>query len=110
VVLTRDGYTVRQAVEDWLEHGLSSRDKATRDANLTPPAALLFASTADSSPHLPTPPTLLTPKQERHRPAVKTRDRSRITSHSLQIAGTPWRTRLDGEAPGGERGNRKPRP
>jgi integrase len=33
VVLTRDGYTVRQAVEDWLEHGLSSRDKATRDAN-----------------------------------------------------------------------------
>jgi integrase len=33
VVLTRDGYTVRQAVEDWLEHGLSNRDKATRDAN-----------------------------------------------------------------------------
>jgi integrase len=33
VVLTRDGATVRQVVEDWLEHGLSSRDKATRDAN-----------------------------------------------------------------------------
>jgi hypothetical protein len=33
VVLTRDGCTVREAVEDWLEHGLSSRDKATRDAN-----------------------------------------------------------------------------
>jgi integrase len=33
VVLTRDGTTVRQVVEDWLEHGLSSRDKATRDAN-----------------------------------------------------------------------------
>jgi integrase len=33
VVLTRDGYTVCQAVEDWLEHGLSGRDKATRDAN-----------------------------------------------------------------------------
>lgn len=33
LVLTRDGYTVRQAVEDWLEHGLGSRDKATRDAN-----------------------------------------------------------------------------
>jgi integrase len=33
VVLTRDGYAVRQAVEDWMEHGLSSRDKATRDAN-----------------------------------------------------------------------------
>jgi hypothetical protein len=33
VVLTRDGYTVRQAVEDWLEHGFGSRDKATRDAN-----------------------------------------------------------------------------
>jgi hypothetical protein len=33
LVLTRDGYTVRQAVEDWLEHGLSNRDKATRDVN-----------------------------------------------------------------------------
>jgi hypothetical protein len=33
VVLTRYGYTVRQAVEDWLEHGLSNRDKAARDAN-----------------------------------------------------------------------------
>jgi hypothetical protein len=33
LVLTRDGYTVRQAVEDWLEHGLSSRGKATRDVN-----------------------------------------------------------------------------
>lgn len=33
VVLTRDSYAVRQAVEDWLEHGLSSREKATRDAN-----------------------------------------------------------------------------
>ena len=33
VVLIRDGCTVREAVEDWLEHGLSSRDKATRDAN-----------------------------------------------------------------------------
>jgi integrase len=33
VVLTRDGFTVRQAVADWLEHGLSSRDKATRQAN-----------------------------------------------------------------------------
>ena len=28
VVVTRDGCTVREAVEDWLEHGLSSRDKA----------------------------------------------------------------------------------
>jgi hypothetical protein len=25
--------TMRHAVEDWLEHGLSSREKATRDAN-----------------------------------------------------------------------------
>jgi hypothetical protein len=33
VVLTLDGFTVRQAVEDWLEHGLSGRDKATREAN-----------------------------------------------------------------------------
>jgi integrase len=33
VVLTRDGSTVREAVEDWLEHGLSSRDKATYDVN-----------------------------------------------------------------------------
>jgi Phage integrase, N-terminal SAM-like domain len=33
LVLARDGYTVRQVVEDWLEHGLSSREKATRDAN-----------------------------------------------------------------------------
>jgi integrase len=33
VVLTGDGCTVREAVEDWLEHGLSSRDKATRNTN-----------------------------------------------------------------------------
>jgi hypothetical protein len=33
LVLAQDSYTVRQAVDDWLEHGLSSRDKATRDAN-----------------------------------------------------------------------------
>jgi hypothetical protein len=33
LVLARDGYSVRQAVEDWLEHGLSSREKATRDAS-----------------------------------------------------------------------------
>ena len=32
-VLTRDGYTVGQAVEDWLEHGLSNRDKATCEVN-----------------------------------------------------------------------------
>jgi hypothetical protein len=49
---------------------------------------------------LPTPPTLLTPKQHRHRPAVTTRDRSRITSRSLRIWQTPWRVRRDGEAPG----------
>src|SRR5688572_7437464 len=33
VVPARDGWTVREVDEDWLEHGLRGRDKATCDAN-----------------------------------------------------------------------------
>src|SRR5687767_12084243 len=33
MVLGADGYTVRQAVEDWLAHGLGNRDVNTRKAN-----------------------------------------------------------------------------
>jgi hypothetical protein len=49
---------------------------------------------------LPTPPTLLTPKQDGHRPAVTTRDRSRITSRFASDRGNSWRLRLNEEAPG----------
>jgi hypothetical protein len=57
-------------------------------ACLRPPTALLSTSTADSSAspsrrHRPS----LTPKQDRHRPAVTTRDRSRITGRFASDSG-----------------------
>ena len=33
LVVANDGYTVKQAVEDWLEFGLTNRDPATREKN-----------------------------------------------------------------------------
>jgi hypothetical protein len=33
LVIASDGYTVAQAVEDWLTYGLSNRDPATQDVN-----------------------------------------------------------------------------
>jgi hypothetical protein len=33
LVVANDGYTVAQAVEDWLTYGLSNRDPATQEVN-----------------------------------------------------------------------------
>jgi len=33
LVIANDGYTVAQAVEDWLTYGLSNRDPATHEFN-----------------------------------------------------------------------------
>ena len=33
LVIANDGYTVAQAVEDWLTYGLSNRDPATQEVN-----------------------------------------------------------------------------
>ena len=33
LVVANDGYTVAQAVEDWLTYGLNNRDSATQEVN-----------------------------------------------------------------------------